>query len=160
MRARRHRARRAGVRTRALPRRRTTRVWRKHRGDHRQVAQRDAARPLRVEHQREIEPAAIQRIERDPAVDLDLEPRGRIPRDDLRGTLVGFRMPAVMRDIVRQGYHFHLLSEDRQAGGHVDDEVIDHVEVEAQELHGLEILVPDAAAYQGADLVLLGPPAR
>lgn len=82
-----------------------------------------------------------------------------IPRVDLRGTLVGFRMPAVMRDIARQGYHFHLLSEDRQAGGHVDDEVVDNVEVEAQELHGLEILVPDTAAFQGADLVLLGPPA-
>jgi acetolactate decarboxylase len=82
-----------------------------------------------------------------------------IPRDGLRGTLVGFRMPAVMRDISRQGYHFHLLSEDRQAGGHVDDEVIDDVEVEAQELHGVEILVPDTAGFQGADLVLLGPPA-
>jgi acetolactate decarboxylase len=81
-----------------------------------------------------------------------------IPRDGLRGPLVGFRMPAVMRDISRQGYHFHLLSEDRQAGGHVDDEVIDNVEVEAQELHGVEIIVPDTAAFQGADLVLLGSP--
>jgi acetolactate decarboxylase len=69
-------------------------------------------------------------------------------------------MPAVMRDIARQGYHFHLLSEDRQAGGHVDDEVIDDVEVEAQELQGVEILVPDTAAFQAADLVLLGSPAR
>jgi acetolactate decarboxylase len=91
---------------------------------------------------------------------LDLYPEYHlIPRDDVRGTLVGFRMPAVMRDISKQGYHFHLLSDDRQAGGHVDDEVIDDVEVEAQELHGVEILVPDTAAFQGADLVLLGPPA-
>ena len=90
---------------------------------------------------------------------LDIYPEYHlIPRDDLRGTLVGFRMPAVMRDISKQGYHFHLLSEDRQAGGHVDDEVIDNVEVEAQELHGVEIIVPDTAAFQGADLVLLGPP--
>jgi acetolactate decarboxylase len=83
-----------------------------------------------------------------------------IPRDDLRGTLVGFRMPGLLRDISKQGYHFHLLSEDRQAGGHVDDEVIDDVEVEAQELHGVEIAVPDTAAFQGAELMLLGPPAR
>jgi len=65
----------------------------------------------------------------------------------------------VLRDVARQGYHFHLLSDDQKAGGHVDDEVIDDVEVEAQELHGVEILVPDSAAFQGADLVLLGPPA-
>lgn len=84
-----------------------------------------------------------------------------IPRDDLRGTLVGFRMPAVMRDISKQGYHFHLLSEDRQAGGHVDDEIVDDVVVEAQELHAVEILVPETAAYHDAELILLGgSPAR
>src|SRR3954470_6250161 len=83
-----------------------------------------------------------------------------IPRDGLRGTLVGFRMPAVLRDIARQGYHFHLLSDDQKAGGHVDDEVIDDVEVEAQELHRVEIIVPKTTGFQGADLVLLGPPAR
>lgn len=78
-----------------------------------------------------------------------------IPRDDVRGTLVGFRMPGVMRDISKQGYHFHLLSDDHQAGGHVDDEVIDDVEVEAQELHGVEIAMPDTAAFHGAELILL-----
>jgi acetolactate decarboxylase len=83
-----------------------------------------------------------------------------IPRDGMNGTLVGFRMPGLLRDISKQGYHFHLLSDDRQAGGHVDDEVIEDVEVEAHELHGVEILVPDTAAFQGADLVLAGAPAR
>jgi acetolactate decarboxylase len=69
-------------------------------------------------------------------------------------------MPAVLRDIARQGYHFHLLSDDHQSGGHVDDEVIDDVEVEAQELHRVEIIVPDTTGFQGADLVLSGTPAR
>jgi acetolactate decarboxylase len=82
-----------------------------------------------------------------------------IPRDGVRGTLVGFRMPAMLRDISKQGYHFHLLSDDRQAGGHVDDEVVEDVEVEAAELHGVEIDVPDSAGFQAAELVLLGPPA-
>lgn len=81
-----------------------------------------------------------------------------IPRDGLHGTLVGFRMPAVLRDISKQGYHFHLLSDDRRAGGHVDDEVIDDVEVEAQELHAVEILLPDTEAFHAARLTLLGPP--
>jgi acetolactate decarboxylase len=83
-----------------------------------------------------------------------------IPRDGLHGTLAGFRIPAVLRDIARQGYHFHLLSDDHQSGGHVDDEVIDDVEVEAQELHRVEIIVPETTGFQGADLVLLAPPAR
>ncbi|HEX3762869.1 MAG TPA: acetolactate decarboxylase [Kofleriaceae bacterium] len=83
-----------------------------------------------------------------------------IPRDGVHGTLVGFRMPPVLRDVSKQGYHFHLLSDDRKAGGHVDDEVIEDVEVEAEELHAVEILLPDSAAFQGAGLVLLGGPAR
>jgi alpha-acetolactate decarboxylase len=54
-----------------------------------------------------------------------------------------------------------LLSEDRQAGGHVDDEVVGDVVVEAQELGGVEILVPDTPAYHDAELILLaGPAAR
>jgi len=84
-----------------------------------------------------------------------------IPRDDLAGTLVGFRMPAALRDVTRQGYHFHLLSDDKRAGGHVDDATIQDVDVEAQELHGIEILLPDTPAFMAADLMgALAPPAR
>jgi acetolactate decarboxylase len=76
-----------------------------------------------------------------------------IPRDGLVGTLVGFRAPAVFRDITRQGYHFHLLSDDRTAGGHVDDETIEDVDVAAQELGGLELALPDTPEFQAAELV-------
>ena len=83
-----------------------------------------------------------------------------ITHDDVAGTLVGFRAPAVFRDITKQGYHFHLLSDDRRAGGHVIDEAVHDIEIEAQELHSVEILTPDTAAYQGVELVLGRPPAR
>jgi acetolactate decarboxylase len=84
-----------------------------------------------------------------------------IPRDDLTGTLVGFRIPAGLRDIGRQGYHFHLLSDDKRAGGHVDDETILDVDVEAEELHGIEILLPDTPGFMAADLAgATVPPAR
>jgi len=73
---------------------------------------------------------------------------------NVSGTLVGFRAPAVFRDITKQGYHFHLLSDDKRAGGHVIDQAVEDVEIEAQELHGVEILTPDTAAFHGADLVL------
>jgi len=39
--------------------------------------------------------------------------------DDVEGTLVGFRLPAYMDGANVAGYHFHFLTEDRSAGGHV-----------------------------------------
>jgi acetolactate decarboxylase len=84
-----------------------------------------------------------------------------IPRDDLTGTLVGFRISAALRDIGRAGYHFHLLSDDKRAGGHVDDVTIQDVDIEAEELHGVEVLLPDTAAFMAADLAgAIAPPAR
>jgi acetolactate decarboxylase len=37
----------------------------------------------------------------------------------LRGTLIGIRSPAFSKGIAVPGYHWHLLSADRQRGGHV-----------------------------------------
>jgi acetolactate decarboxylase len=82
-----------------------------------------------------------------------------VTHDALAGTLAGFRTPALLRDITKQGYHFHLLSDDQRAGGHVVDESIEDVEVEAQELRRLEIVMPETAAFHGAELVLDKPPA-
>lgn len=80
-----------------------------------------------------------------------------IPRDELVGTLVGFRMPGVLRDLSKQGYHFHLLSDDHRAGGHVDDETIADVDVEAQEIHRVELVLPDSDVFQGTNLILQPP---
>jgi len=38
---------------------------------------------------------------------------------DVRGTLIGFRLPAFMDGINVPGYHFHFITEDRKYGGHV-----------------------------------------
>lgn len=40
---------------------------------------------------------------------------------DVEGTLVGFRMPAFVAGLNLPGYHFHFLTADRTAGGHVLD---------------------------------------
>jgi len=41
--------------------------------------------------------------------------------DDVRGTLVGIRSPAWTRGAAVPGHHWHFLSADRRAGGHVLD---------------------------------------
>jgi acetolactate decarboxylase len=39
--------------------------------------------------------------------------------ENIAGSFVGFRTPAYMKGIGAPGYHFHFISEDLQAGGHV-----------------------------------------
>jgi acetolactate decarboxylase len=38
---------------------------------------------------------------------------------DVRGSLVGFRFPDYAQGLNVAGYHFHFITEDRNAGGHV-----------------------------------------
>jgi acetolactate decarboxylase len=40
---------------------------------------------------------------------------------NVRGSLVGFRCPQYMDGVNVAGYHFHFITTDRQAGGHVLD---------------------------------------
>ena len=37
----------------------------------------------------------------------------------ISGTMVGFRLPEYMAGANATGYHFHFISDDKQAGGHV-----------------------------------------
>jgi acetolactate decarboxylase len=39
--------------------------------------------------------------------------------ENVTGTLVGLRCPAYVKGLNVPGYHFHFLTQDRQAGGHV-----------------------------------------
>jgi acetolactate decarboxylase len=40
---------------------------------------------------------------------------------NVRGTLIGFRFPKTMAGLNVIGYHFHFITDDKQAGGHVLD---------------------------------------
>jgi acetolactate decarboxylase len=71
---------------------------------------------------------------------------------DVHGTLVGFRTPAYMAQLNAAGYHFHFLSDDRRAGGHVLDLTAGPVRVELQLLHDFRMALPENAAFAAADL--------
>lgn len=38
---------------------------------------------------------------------------------NVRGTLVGFRLPPYFKSVNAAGYHFHFITSDRNAGGHL-----------------------------------------
>jgi acetolactate decarboxylase len=64
---------------------------------------------------------------------------------DVRGTLVGFWFPETMRHVNVPGYHFHFVTEDGKAGGHVLDLNIRSGVVAFQELSAVHIELPRRA---------------
>ncbi|MEM9252355.1 MAG: acetolactate decarboxylase [Planctomycetota bacterium] len=71
--------------------------------------------------------------------------------EDVSGVIVAFRMPSYLAGINTAGYHFHFISDDRTAGGHVMDFDIDAVTVKAMKLTNLDIALPDSHAFEAVD---------
>lgn len=64
---------------------------------------------------------------------------------DVRGTLVGFWFPESMRHVNVPGYHFHFITDDATAGGHVLDLTLRKGVAQVQELSGVYIELPRRA---------------
>ena len=68
------------------------------------------------------------------------------------GTLVGFWTPSYARTINVPGYHLHLLSDDRQHGGHVLELKASRLHVELHVENHLQLVLPETPAFLHADL--------
>jgi acetolactate decarboxylase len=62
---------------------------------------------------------------------------------DVDGTLVGFRLPQYMDGANPAGYHFHFITDDRQAGGHVLDCRTASVQVAIDDMHDWQVSLAD-----------------
>ncbi len=69
---------------------------------------------------------------------------------NVRGTLVGFRLPQYFRGINVAGYHFHFITDDRKAGGHLLDGIFFKPVVDVQPLQDWKIQFPDNIAFEQA----------
>jgi acetolactate decarboxylase len=65
--------------------------------------------------------------------------------NDVSGTLVGFWFPENLRHTNVPGYHFHFVTNDRSAGGHVLDLTLAEGKAQVQELLSVEIALPRRA---------------
>lgn len=61
---------------------------------------------------------------------------------DVRGSLVGFRFPDHARGLNVPGYHFHFITEDRKAGGHVFECQLSHGELRVDREADLRLELP------------------
>jgi len=69
----------------------------------------ERVRTRSVPRQRKPYPPLVEVVEGQPTFELR----------DVRGSLVGFRFPDYAGGLNVPGYHFHFITEDRSAGGHV-----------------------------------------
>ncbi|RYU89624.1 acetolactate decarboxylase [Mucilaginibacter terrigena] len=70
---------------------------------------------------------------------------------NIRGTLVGYRIPAYMDGPNITGYHFHFLSDDKKAGGHIIDLATGNITIEIDELDSFLVDIPQTEAFNNFD---------
>jgi acetolactate decarboxylase len=68
------------------------------------------------------------------------------------GTMVGFWSPPYASGVEVAGYHLHVLTGDRTAGGHVLDCRGRDLRVRVEEESDVHLALPDTAAFRAADL--------
>lgn len=71
---------------------------------------------------------------------------------DVRGTLVGFRLPQYLKDVNAAGYHFHFITRDRKKGGHVLDGEFLNAVADVAALRDWRIMLPNHSRFDQATL--------
>ena len=71
---------------------------------------------------------------------------------DIQGTVVGLYCPGYMDGLNAVGWHFHFISDDKKAGGHVLDFKADNAIVEWDLTDEFYMMLPDRADFHELDL--------
>ena len=74
--------------------------------------------------------------------------------ENIEGTVVGLYCPPYMEDLNAVGWHFHFISEDRQAGGHVLDLSAEDVDVSIDRSDYFAIVLPNNEMFNNFDLTI------
>ena len=93
----------------------------------------DYVKTRSVPRQRKPYPPLIEVVEHQPTFELR----------HVRGSLVGFRFPDYAGGLNVPGYHFHFITEDKSAGGHLLECRISHGELHIDHESDLELELPE-----------------
>jgi acetolactate decarboxylase len=66
--------------------------------------------------------------------------------------LAGFRCPQYVNGLNVPGYHLHLLTQDRKAGGHLLSLVADSVTIEIDQSDSYRVILPHDKEFSSAVL--------
>ena len=70
---------------------------------------------------------------------------------NVKGTMVGFRVPEYMNGINVTGYHLHFISEDGRKGGHVLEYTVKNAKAEIDYTHKLYLVLPENREFYKMD---------
>ncbi|MBC2582320.1 acetolactate decarboxylase [Clostridium sp. DJ247] len=73
-------------------------------------------------------------------------------KNDVSGTVVGFKCPSYVEGVNVAGYHLHFLSDDKKFGGHGIDFKADKMEVEIQYLYKFNMNLPSDKEFLNVNL--------
>ncbi|RBL90265.1 acetolactate decarboxylase [Chitinophaga flava] len=71
--------------------------------------------------------------------------------DKCQGDLVGYRLPSYMDNTNIAGYHFHYLSDTKDAGGHIVDVVAEDVTITISILDSYTVQIPSTPEFDHFD---------
>lgn len=71
---------------------------------------------------------------------------------DVKGTVIGFRCPQYMDGINVPGYHFHFLTEDKKAGGHILALTTGNDTLEMDKTMNYSLILPSNKDFYNVDL--------
>ncbi len=71
--------------------------------------------------------------------------------ENIKGTLVGYRIPAFMDGPNITGYHFHFLSDDKKGGGHIVDLTTGDITIEVDQLDSFLVDIPQTKEFDNFD---------
>ena len=71
---------------------------------------------------------------------------------DVKGVIVGFRLPKYMEGINVPGYHLHFITDDRKAGGHLLACTIKNVHVEIDYTNDFYMVLPEKDDFYNVNL--------
>jgi len=93
-------------------------------------------------------PAQVRPYPRLPEV-LKTQPEFRL--ENVHGTIVGFRLPAYLKNINAPYYHFHFITDDKSAGGHLLSFKGYDLQIEIDYKNHLEIQLPHDQDFRNVD---------
>jgi acetolactate decarboxylase len=71
--------------------------------------------------------------------------------NNAQGDLIGYRLPSFMDNTNISGYHFHFLSAQKDAGGHIIDVKADSITIEIDQLDSYSVQVPATTDFEHFD---------
>lgn len=72
--------------------------------------------------------------------------------ENIKGVMIGFKIPDYMVGINVPGYHFHFLSDNRSNGGHVSDFILAKGDLEVETFKDFHLRMPASDEFNHADL--------